>query len=68
MAVIAIACTLLFLFWEQRLYVAIGLLVFCLIAALTGFLSVKKGIKKPLPFSETIAQFKKDRACLRGKK
>ena len=28
MAVIAIMCTILFLFWEQRLYVAIGVWLF----------------------------------------
>jgi len=67
MAVIAIACTALFVFWEQRLYVAIGLLVFCIVGALIGFFLVKKGVKAPTPFAETIAQFKKDRAWLRGR-
>jgi uncharacterized membrane protein YqjE len=67
MAIIAIACTAFFVFWEQRLYVAIGLLTFCLIGALVGFLFVKKGVKTPMPFAETIAQFKKDRAWLRGR-
>lgn len=64
MAVITIACTLLFLFWEQRLFVAIGLLVFCVIGALAAFLLVKGKIKAPKPFADTIAQLKKDRAWL----
>ncbi|MEO5803092.1 MAG: phage holin family protein [Verrucomicrobiota bacterium] len=64
MAVIAIALTLLFFFWEQKLYVAIGLLAFCLIGAITTFLLVRHRCKTPLPFAETIAQFKKDRAWL----
>ncbi len=66
MALIAITFTFLFLFWEERLYVAIGLLAFCLIGGLTAFLIVKKRLGAPKPFSETIAQFKKDRAWLHG--
>lgn len=64
MAVIAIASTMLFLFWEQKLYVAIGLLCFCVVAALVAFFLLKGKIKAPKPFAETIAQFKKDRAWL----
>ncbi|MEO7297008.1 MAG: phage holin family protein [Verrucomicrobiota bacterium] len=64
MAIIASACTFLFIFWEQRLYVALGLLAFCLLGALTAFLSVKKKTKSPAPFAETISQLKKDRAWL----
>ena len=66
MAIIAIACTILFIFWEQRLYVAIGLLAVCVIGALAAFLFLKAQIKAPQPFAETIAQFKKDRAWLQG--
>lgn len=64
MAIIAIASTLLFVFWEQRLYVAIGLLAFCLLGALIAFLSVKKKTQSPALFAETISQLKKDRAWL----
>ena len=66
MAFISIICTLLFLFWEQRLFVAIGLLAFCFIGALVAFLLVKRRLRTPTPFAETIAQFKKDRAWLQG--
>ncbi len=64
MAVIAIACTVLFMLWDQRLYVAIGFLAFCIIGAFTAFLLVKGKLKAPKPFAETIAQLKKDRAWL----
>ncbi len=64
MAVIAISCTVLFLLWEQRLWVAVGLLAFCIIGALAAFLFLRGHLTAPLPFSETIAQFKKDRAWL----
>jgi uncharacterized membrane protein YqjE len=66
MAVIAISWTLLFFFWEQKLNVAIGLLAFCLIGAIVAFVLVKRRLKTPKPFAETIAQFKKDRAWLQG--
>ena len=66
LAIIAIAFTLLFAFWEQRLYVAIGFLVFCVIGAMIAFLLVKRRLKTPMPFAESIAQFKKDRAWLQG--
>ena len=64
MAVIAIAFTLLFKFWDQRLYVAGALLAFCLMGAFVAFLFLKKRIKSSVPFTETIAQLKKDRAWL----
>jgi uncharacterized membrane protein YqjE len=67
MALVAVACTALFVFWDQRLYVAVGLLIFCIIGALVGLFLLKRGVKAPLPFSETIAQFKKDRTWLRGR-
>lgn len=66
MALIAMTGTLLILFWEQRLYVAIGLLALCVIGAVTAFFLIKGGVKEPKPFAETIAQLKKDRAWLRG--
>jgi uncharacterized membrane protein YqjE len=66
LALIAIMCTALFLFWEQRLSVAIGVLAFCLIGTLIAFLVVKRRLKAPKPFAETIAQFKKDRSWLQG--
>lgn len=66
MAIIAISATLLFYFWDQKLYVAIGLLAFSLIGTGVAFFIVKKRLKTPSPFAETIAQFKKDRAWLHG--
>ena len=66
MALIAVTGTVLFAFWEYKLYVAGGLLAFCLIAALVAFFLLKRGLKSPMPFAETIAQFKKDRAWLRS--
>jgi uncharacterized membrane protein YqjE len=66
MAIIAVTCTLFFLFWEQRLFVAIGLFGFCFIGAIVGFFILKQRLKTPKPFGETIAQFKKDRAWLQG--
>jgi len=66
MALVSITFTLLFYFWNQKLYVAIGLSAFCLIGALVAFILVKRRLKTPMPFAETIAQFKKDRAWLRG--
>ncbi len=64
MAVIAISGALLFAFWEQRVAVAIGLLAFCVVGALVAFLFLKRGLKAPKPFNETIAQLKKDSAWL----
>jgi uncharacterized membrane protein YqjE len=66
MAIIAISCTLLFYFWDQRLNIAIGLLAFSLLGAIVAFFLVKRRLKTPMPFAETIAQFKKDRAWLQG--
>lgn len=66
MAIVAISCTLLFFFWDQKLFVAIGLLAFYLIGTIAAFFFLKRRLKTPLPFSETIAQFKKDRAWLKG--
>lgn len=66
MAVIAIAFTLLYYFWEQKLNVSIGLLAFCVVGALVAFFLIKRRLKTPKPFAETIAQFKKDRAWLQG--
>jgi uncharacterized membrane protein YqjE len=66
LAVIAVTCTLFFLFWEQRLFVASGLLTFCFVGAIVAFLILKRRLKTPKPFGETIAQFKKDRAWLKG--
>ena len=66
MAIIAIACTLLFLFWEQKQFVALGFLGFCVMGALIAFLLVRGKVKGPKPFAETIAQLKKDRGWLRG--
>lgn len=64
MAVISIFCTLLFYFWDQKLSVAIGFAAFCLVGALTAFFLLKRRLKTPMPFAESIAQFKKDRAWL----
>ena len=66
MAFISITCSILFVFWEQRLVVAGGLLAFCLLGSLVAFLLVKRRLKTPKPFAETIAQFKKDRSWLQG--
>jgi uncharacterized membrane protein YqjE len=66
MAMIAISGTLLFYFWDQKLYVAVAILVFSLIGALVAFFTVKRRVKTPMPFAETIAQLKKDRAWLHG--
>lgn len=66
MAMIAISCSLVFFFWEQKLYVAIGLLAFYLIGAIVAFFLLKRRLRTPMPFAETIAQFKKDRAWLQS--
>lgn len=66
MAIIAIALTLLYYFWDEKLNVAIGLLAFCVVGALTAFFVLKRRLKTPKPFAETIAQFKKDRAWLQS--
>jgi uncharacterized membrane protein YqjE len=67
MAVIAITCTTLFVFWEQRVWVAVGLLAFCLIFTVAAILILRGRLKSPMPFAETIAQLKKDRAWLQGR-
>lgn len=54
MAFISSAVTLFFLFWEQRLFVAAGLFVFCLIGALTVLFILKRRLKLPGPVAETI--------------
>lgn len=66
MAAIAISCTVLFAFWEQKRNVAIGFLAIYLVGAIVAFLLLKRRLKKPMPFVETIAQFKKDRAWLQS--
>ncbi|MEO7676582.1 MAG: phage holin family protein, partial [Verrucomicrobiota bacterium] len=67
MAIISLACTFLFLFWKQKTFVGLGLLVFCMGAGIAGFLYLRKGIKSPTLFGESISQFKKDRFSLKAR-
>jgi len=66
MAVMAMTCTLIFLFWDQKLNVAIALLVLYLIGIVAAFFLLKRRLKTPAPFAETVAQLKKDRAWLQN--
>lgn len=66
MAIMTIACTFLFIFWEHKLSVAVGFLIFCLIGILAAYLLRRKSIQTP-SFTETLQQFKKDRTWLHGR-
>jgi uncharacterized membrane protein YqjE len=68
MGVIALMLTLVFLFWEHALIVMGGFTGVFLLGALVVFLVLKGKLKKPIPFSETISQLKKDRAWIQSQR
>ncbi len=62
MMMVALTLTVIFVFWEHRTLVAGVFAGFYLLAALVAFLAMRKNLKNPpIPFAETISQFKKDR-------
>ncbi|MBA4150227.1 MAG: phage holin family protein [Verrucomicrobia bacterium] len=63
MAVVALMLTLTFIFWEQRVAVMGGFCAFFFVGAIGSFFILRTKIKAP-PFSETMAQLKKDREWL----
>ncbi|MDB6055378.1 MAG: hypothetical protein JWN25_2901 [Verrucomicrobiales bacterium] len=67
MSVVALMLLLLFVFWDNKVAVAIGLSGFFLVATLAAFFALKSKLKNPpIPFAETINQLKKDRAWLKS--
>jgi uncharacterized membrane protein YqjE len=69
MAFIMINVTLVYLFWESaRLAVLISLSIFYTGALGAIAIGLKRYLERqPLPFSDTILEFQKDRECLRKK-
>jgi uncharacterized membrane protein YqjE len=62
--VLLLTGTIIFLFREEyRLYVAAGFVVLYLAGTVVALLSVKALLKR-IPFSDTFAEFKKDRELL----
>ena len=49
---------------DQRKWVALGFCVLYLVGAAVSFTRLKVSLNRPLPFSETINELKKDRECL----
>ena len=66
MAIVALMLTLTFIFWEQRVAVMAGFCAFFFVGAIGSLFILKSKIKTP-PFSETMAQLKKDREWLSRK-
>ena len=69
MSVVALMVMTIFLFWENRLAVAIGFSVFFVAGATAAYFALRTKLKKPpIPFAETIDQLRKDRQWLAGNK
>lgn len=70
LAVLLLTFTLVVLFWDSaRLAVLIGLTLVYLSGALGAFFALKHRLKNwPPPFTATLAEIKKDRACLQARK
>ncbi len=69
MAFVLLNVTLVYLFWETaRLTVLVSLTVFyALLLAGLAFGLMRSIARHPLPFAETLREFRKDRECFRGK-
>ena len=68
MSVVALMVMTIFLFWENRLAVAIGFSILFVVGAVAAYLALHGKLKKPpIPFAETIDQLRKDRQWLSGK-
>lgn len=63
MALITLSFLLVVAFWDQAVWVLLGLTVAYLVTALIAYLMVRLRVKEPL-FGETINQLKKDREWL----
>jgi uncharacterized membrane protein YqjE len=70
LAMLLLTFTVVVVFWESgRLTVLIGLTLVYLFGAAAAFFALKHRLKSwPTPFTETIAEIKKDRACLKARK
>jgi uncharacterized membrane protein YqjE len=68
MGIVALMLTVVMLLWDHALIVLGSFTGVFLLGALVSFLMIKKKIKGSIPFSETIAQLKKDRAWLQSQR
>ena len=70
LAVLLLTLTVIVIFWDTaRLAVLISLTLIYSVGAGGAFYIVKRRLKKwPPPFAETIAEIRKDRACLQTRK
>jgi len=66
MAVLLLSATIIFVFREDlRIYAAAGLTLIYLVGAIWSFLGVRTRLKsRPLPFSATVEEIRKDREWL----
>lgn len=46
-----------------RVYVLGGIVLACLVLAVAALMAVRRGLGRPLPFAQTVAELQKDRQC-----
>lgn len=68
LGLVALTFTAIAAFWDQRVIVSAAFGAFYLLAAFVCLAMIKKKIKNPVPFAETVNQLKKDREWLKQRR
>jgi uncharacterized membrane protein YqjE len=69
MTVVLATVTVLFVFRDNALPVLLGFCLAYMAASVTAFAMLRRRLKNwPLPFTHTLAEMKKDRECLQGRR